>query len=395
MNGRERILAMLEGRPADQLPLMPITMMFAGDHAGVKYGAYASDYRVLAEAQTATARDYQFDYVSAISDPSREAADCGADVQYFENQPPAINEANALLGDKSVLDKLEIPDPLSAGRMRDRVRGVELLKEKTGGDKLVEGWIEGPCAESADLRGINTLMLDFYDDPDFVRRMFDFVLEMELHFAKAQIDAGADLMELGVPFSFHVDVSGSAIGEHTWGASKGIDPSLYLTVGTGIGGGYLLNGKPLTGLTAVEMGHIRIPHDMQKDPFEGSCPYHKDCFEGLAAGPALMARFGARGETLPDDDPFWLVEAAYIASALTNYILTLSPRIIVLGGGIMQRGFLYPLIRRRVRELLNGYVTAQEILSNIDRYIVPPSLGKYSGVLGAIAMAMALDSSSS
>lgn len=225
MNGRERILAMLEGQPVDQLPLMPITMMFAGDHAGVKYGEYASDYRVLAEAQMATARDYQFDYVSAISDPSREAADCGADVQYFDNQPPAINETNALLGDKSVLDKLEIPDPLSAGRMRDRVRGVELLKEKTGGDKLVEGWIEGPCAESADLRGINTLMLDFYDDPDFVRRMFDFVLEMELRFAKAQIDAGADLMGVG-------DAAASLIGpqlyeEFVWPYEKKLVDGLH------------------------------------------------------------------------------------------------------------------------------------------------------------------------
>ncbi|NLF69776.1 MAG: uroporphyrinogen decarboxylase [Candidatus Anammoximicrobium sp.] len=197
MNGRERILAMLEGRPVDHLPVMPITMMFAGDHAGVKYAAYASDYRVLAQAQLATARDYQFDYVSAISDPSREAADCGADVRYFDNQPPAIDETNALLGDKSVLDRLEIPDPRAEGRMLDRVRGVELLKEKAGGDKLVEGWIEGPCAESADLRGINTLMLDFYDDPDFVRRLFDFVLEMELRFAKAQIDVGAELMGVG------------------------------------------------------------------------------------------------------------------------------------------------------------------------------------------------------
>lgn len=195
---------------------------------------------------------------------------------------------------------------------------------------------------------------------------------------------------LGVPFAFHVDVSGSAIGEHTWGASKGIDPSLYLTVGTGIGGGYLSKGAPLSGLQAVEMGHIRIPHDLRKDPFEGSCPYHKDCFEGLAAGPALAARFGARGENLGDDDPFWLLEAEYIASALANYILTLSPRIIVLGGGIMQRVFLYPLIRRRVQEILNGYVSAQAILQDIDRYIVPPSLGRYSGVLGAIAMAMLL-----
>lgn len=205
MNGRERILAMLAGQPVDQLPLMPITMMFAGDHAGVKYGEYASDYRVLAVAQVATARDYQFDYVSAISDPAREAADCGADIQYFDNQPPAINETNARLADKGDLDKLEIPDPLAGGRMLDRVRGVALLKEQAGAEKLVEGWIEGPCAESADLRGINTLMLDFYDDPDFVRHLFDFVLEMELRFAKAQIEAGADLMGVG-------DAAASLIG---------------------------------------------------------------------------------------------------------------------------------------------------------------------------------------
>ena len=113
---------------------------------------------------------------------------------------------------------------------------------------------------------------------------------------------------LGVPFVFHLDVSGSAIGEHTWGTSRGIDPSLYLTVGTGIGGAYLLNGAPLSGLAAVEMGHIRIPHDRLKDPFEGSCPYHQDCFEGLAAGPAITARFGKRGEDLTDEDPFWLLE---------------------------------------------------------------------------------------
>ncbi len=225
MNGRERILAMLEGRPADQLPLMPITMMFAGDHAGVKYGAYATDYRVLAEAQVAIARDYQFDYVSAISDPAREAADCGADIQHFDNQPPAINETNARLADKSDLDKLEIPDPLSGGRMLDRVRGVALLKEKAGEDKLIEGWIEGPCAESADLRGINTLMLDFYDDPDFVRRLFDLVLEMGLRFAKAQIDAGADLMGVG-------DAAASLIGpqlyeEFVWPYEKRLVDGLH------------------------------------------------------------------------------------------------------------------------------------------------------------------------
>lgn len=195
---------------------------------------------------------------------------------------------------------------------------------------------------------------------------------------------------LGVPFVFHLDVSGSAIGEHTWGASRGIDPSPYLTVGTGIGGAYLLNGAPLSGPAAVEMGHIRIPHDRLKDPFEGSCPYHRDCFEGLAAGPAITARFGKRGEDLTDEDPFWLLEVEYIASALTNLILTLSPRIIVLGGGIMQRLFLFPLIRSRVTELLNGYIREDAILSGMGEYIVPPALGRYSGVLGAIAMTMRL-----
>ena len=197
MNGRERILAMLEGRPVDQLPLMPITMMFAGDHAGVKYGQYAADYRQLAEAQVATARDFHFDYVSAISDPAREAADCGADIRFFEDQPPAVDEGHARLEDKCVLDTLELPDLATAPRMSDRVRGVARLRELVADDKLIEGWIEGPCAEAADLRGINTLMLDFYDDPDFVRRLFDFVVELGLRFAKAQLDAGAELIGVG------------------------------------------------------------------------------------------------------------------------------------------------------------------------------------------------------
>jgi MtaA/CmuA family methyltransferase len=205
MNGHERIVAMFAGRPVDRVPLMPITMMFAGDHAGIRYGEYAADYRRLAEAQIAIARDYDFDYVSAISDPAREAADCGADIEYFDNQPPAINETHARLDDKRVLDRLEIPDLSAEGRMLDRVRGVRLLKDLAGGEKLVEGWIEGPCAESADLRGINTLMLDFYDDPDFVRRLFDFVLEMGLRFAKAQVDAGAQLIGVG-------DAAASLIG---------------------------------------------------------------------------------------------------------------------------------------------------------------------------------------
>jgi len=197
MNGRERLLATLNGGPVDCLAQMPITMMFAADQIGVPYGTYARDYRVLVQGQIHTARQFDFDFVSCISDPAREAADCGAAIQYFENQPPAIDENRALLADKRVLDNLKIPDPLGGGRMHDRVKAAGLFKEKVGDEFLIEGWIEGPCAEAADLRGINNLMLDFYDDPDFVLRLFDFVLEMELRFARAQVEAGVDLMGVG------------------------------------------------------------------------------------------------------------------------------------------------------------------------------------------------------
>ena len=197
MNGYERVVAMLESRPADRLPLMPITMMFAADQIGARYGEYATDHRVLVEAQIATAERFDLDYVSCISDPAREAADCGAAVRYFDDQPPAIDETRALLADKGALAGLALPDPLGGGRMHDRVKAAALFKEKVGGRLLVEGWIEGPCAEAADLRGINTLMLDFHDDPGFVRELFDFILPMELEFAEAQVEAGADLIGIG------------------------------------------------------------------------------------------------------------------------------------------------------------------------------------------------------
>lgn len=205
MNGYERVMAMIEGRDVDHLPLMPITMMFAADLIGVPYGEYVTDHRILVEAQLRTAEKYGFDYVSCISDPAREAADCGAVVQYFENQPPAIVEDKALLSDKSKLAQLKVPDPYGGGRMEDRVKAAELFRKKVGGQLLIEGWIEGPCAEAADLRGINTLMLDFFDDPVFVRDLFDFILEMELAFAKAQIEAGADIIGMG-------DAAASLIG---------------------------------------------------------------------------------------------------------------------------------------------------------------------------------------
>jgi MtaA/CmuA family methyltransferase len=176
---------------------MPVTMMFAADRLGVPYRDYVTDYRVLAEAQIHTAAEFDFDHVSAISDPAREAADLGAAIEWFPDQPPAIVESRALLADKSALARLRLPDPLASPRMLDRVRGVALLSGRVGAGKLVEGWIEGPCAMAADLRGINTLMLDFHDDPKFVRGLFDFAFAMELAFARAQFDAGAPLIGVG------------------------------------------------------------------------------------------------------------------------------------------------------------------------------------------------------
>ncbi|MFO0892689.1 MAG: uroporphyrinogen decarboxylase family protein [Isosphaeraceae bacterium] len=211
MNGKERVLAMFDGRPVDHLPLMPITMMFAADLAGVPYRDYASDHRALAESQVRVAETFGFDYVSAISDPAREVSDLGGAVEWFDNQPPAVVESHALLADKSRLDTLAIPDMTAPGRMRDRIEAVALLKERTAGALIVEGWVEGPCAMGADLRGLNTLMLDFQDDPDFVTRLFDFVVAMEVEFARAQVAAGADLIGIG-------DAAASLIGPRRYEA---------------------------------------------------------------------------------------------------------------------------------------------------------------------------------
>ncbi|HKZ70979.1 MAG TPA: ROK family protein [Anaerolineales bacterium] len=204
--------------------------------------------------------------------------------------------------------------------------------------------------------------------------------------------AGADLLRpfqeaFGAPIGFDTDVNGAALGEWQWGAARGLDTFLYLTIGTGIGGGGLVGGKLMHGLVHPEMGHIFIPHDRQADPFNGGCPFHKNCFEGLASGPALNARWGQPAVTLPPDHPAWDLEARYIARALTNFVCTLSPQRIILGGGVMDQTQLFPLIRRYVKEFLNGYVQSPSILVDADSYIVPPALGPRAGVLGALALA--------
>jgi fructokinase len=190
-----------------------------------------------------------------------------------------------------------------------------------------------------------------------------------------------------LPISFDTDVNGAALSEGRWGAAQGCNPVLYMTIGTGIGGGVLVNGKLLHGLLHPEMGHISLPHDIVKDPFPGTCPFHGDCFEGLACGLALEKRWGARAETFTPEHPAWELEAHYIALALASYICTLSPQRIVLGGGVPQQPHLMPLIRQKVQAALNGYVQSPQVLTGIDGYIVAPGLGGRAGVLGAIALA--------
>ncbi len=209
MNGRQRILAHLAGEPVDCLPAMPITMTFAARGIGAPYREYCTDQRVQVEGQIWVADTYDVDYVSAISDPAVEATDCGAQTVFFPDDPPANNGQTPLLGDKELLDHLQLPGIKPGGRMANRLAVVAGLKQRVGQRKLVEGWIEGPCAEAADLRGINNLMLDFYDDPDFVVQLFEFVLAMELDFAAAQVAAGADLIGIG-------DAAASLVGPHVY-----------------------------------------------------------------------------------------------------------------------------------------------------------------------------------
>ena len=190
-----------------------------------------------------------------------------------------------------------------------------------------------------------------------------------------------------VPVGFDTDVNGAALGEWRWGAARNLGTFIYLTIGTGIGGGGLINGELLHGLLHPEMGHIPLPHDREQDPFDGICPFHGDCFEGLASGPALEGRWGRKAEKLPPDHPAWELEANYIALALRAFICTLSPERIVLGGGVMRQPSLLSRVRERTRSVLNGYIRSPQILERIEAYVVSPALANRSGVLGALVLA--------
>ena len=194
---------------------------------------------------------------------------------------------------------------------------------------------------------------------------------------------------LGVPVGFDTDVNGAALGEWRWGAARGLETFVYLTVGTGIGGGGMVNGRLLHGLVHPEMGHIPLPHDRQADPYPGRCPYHGDCFEGLASGPAIADRWGRPAAELPPDHPAWELEADYLAQALCTFVCILSPLRIILGGGVMEQSHLFPRVRRKLRIHLGGYVQSSAFEDGCERYVVPPALGGRAGVLGALALGQA------
>lgn len=190
---------------------------------------------------------------------------------------------------------------------------------------------------------------------------------------------------LGCPIGFDTDVNGSVLGEVTFGQAKGKRCVIYLTVGTGVGGGIYIEGKLLHGMMHPEAGHVLI-RKRSDDPYAGRCPYHKTCLEGLAAGPAIEERWGAKATALADRAEVWELEADYIAQALVGYILTLSPEMIILGGGVMHQEQLFPLIREKVQDMLGGYIQAGE-LEDMEHYIVPASLHDDQGIMGCLELA--------
>ncbi|HZU59526.1 MAG TPA: ROK family protein [Solirubrobacteraceae bacterium] len=192
---------------------------------------------------------------------------------------------------------------------------------------------------------------------------------------------------LGVPVAFDTDVNAAALGEQRWGAGRGLDSLCYLTVGTGVGAGLIVAGHTLRGLIHPEVGHMRIPHDLARDPFPGSCPRHGDCWEGLASGAAMAARWQMPAQDLPEDHPAWLLEADYLAAGILNIVSVASPRRVIAGGGVMAHGGLLGLVSDRLRQLVGGYLRTPLLSERIEEYLVRPQLGDRAGVLGAIALA--------
>jgi fructokinase len=195
---------------------------------------------------------------------------------------------------------------------------------------------------------------------------------------------------LGVPVGFDTDVNAAVLGEARWGAARGLATAIYVTIGTGIGGGALIGGQLAHGLLHPEMGHLLLPREPEDLAFSGACPFHgADCWEGVASGPALRLRAGRAAETIPPEDASWDLQARYVASALATLVLVLSPERLILGGGVMRTPGLLPRIRTKLQRRLGGYVQAEALLQGIDQYVVEPGLGERSGIVGALALAQA------
>lgn len=192
--------------------------------------------------------------------------------------------------------------------------------------------------------------------------------------------------ELHVPVGFDTDVNGSMLGEYTWGIGRGLRSCIYITIGTGIGVGVIADGRLLHGMLHPEGGHILLER-VKGDDYKGLCPFHRNCFEGLAAGPAIEGRWGKKAVELADRTEVWEMEAEYIAQALVDYTCILSPQRIILGGGVMHQTQLLPMIRRRFKELLNGYLKTKE-LEDLDSFIVLQSLDDKQGIMGALKLGM-------
>lgn len=194
--------------------------------------------------------------------------------------------------------------------------------------------------------------------------------------------------EFSCPVGFDTDVNAAALAEHRWGAGRDTKNLVYLTVGTGIGGGVLIDGVPLHGLMHPEIGHIHPRRHPLDASFAGVCPFHGDCLEGLASGPAILARTGSELQHLDAAHSQWDLEADYLGQLCAQLVLTISPQRIIIGGGVMAQQRLFPLVRRRMLHWLGGYVERDEIRADIDRYVVPPALGAHAGVLGALSLAI-------
>ena len=221
-------------------------------------------------------------------------------------------------------------------------------------------------------------------DPDKKSETYGYITSTpKLAWADYNI-VGAMEKSLKVPVGFDTDVNGSVLGEVTFGQAKGKKCVVYVTIGTGVGAGIYIEGKLLHGMLHPEAGHILLTQ-RQDDTYEGTCPYHKTCLEGLAAGPAIEARWGRKAVELKDDARVWDLEAYYIAQAIVNYILILSPQMIILGGGVMHQEQLFPKIRSYVKKMMNGYIKTKE-MADLDHYIVPASLHDDQGIMGALEL---------